>query len=111
MDYDEHFVDYGDEPEQPEEELVALNLSISDGHGILDGGATKTAGGIAQLESLRQCYLGAGCEFDIGKSNVELTIADGERQPAGSLATLAVPPLDMAKISTASRRQHPSCWG
>ena len=57
VDYDEHFVDYGDEPEQLEEEFVAFNLSISDGHGILDGGATKTAGGIAQLESLQQCYL------------------------------------------------------
>eukprot|EP00969_Alexandrium_andersonii_P043595 1911166-Alexandrium_andersonii.AAC.1 len=53
--------------------------------GILDGGASKSAAGIQQLEKLQEDYAEIGRQFEVTASNVEFTFADGERQAAGSM--------------------------
>jgi len=46
-----------DADESEDDEVIAFNLEATRGKGILDGGATRSAGGIEQLEPLQQEYI------------------------------------------------------
>ena len=91
-DHDE-IIEDADEPE--DDEVIAFNLEATRGKGILDGGATRSAGGIEQLEPLQQAYTAkGGAGFEIEPSTVEFTFADGERSQAGSRVVIPVAKLD-----------------
>ena len=76
-------------------EHLCFNMERMKGLGILDGGATKTAGGIDQLEYLQQQYMEKkGQDVTVNPSTVEFTFAGGEREPAGSEVTFQVEALD-----------------
>ena len=80
------------------EEFLAFNLEMSRNIGILDGGATKSAGGIEQLEYLQQSCAEHDVEVEVGKSAIEFTFADGERSAAGSTVIVPVQSLDNEKV-------------
>jgi hypothetical protein len=82
-----------------DDDYIAFNLETSMRKGILDGGATKTAGGILQLKFLRDRYAESGIDTQVGESTVEFTFADGKREPAGSLVTLSTAVIDGEEIS------------
>ena len=64
------------------------------GVGILNGGATRTAGGIEQLEYLRLQYAREDIQPTVETSNLESTFADGERHPAGSQVSFLIKMLE-----------------
>ena len=65
-----------------------FDLEMSNHIGILGGGATKSAGGMEQLEHLLKSCVGQGVEFEVGASAIEFTFADGERSAAASAITM-----------------------
>jgi len=80
-----------DAEEFEDDEVIAFNLEATRGKGILDGGATRSAGGIDQLEPLQQEYIAdGGVGLEIEPSAVEFTFADGERSQAGSRVLIPV---------------------
>ena len=82
------------------DEMLAFNMEACKGYGVLDGGATRSAGGVEQLTYLQEMYVSQrATDFEVGDSNVEFTFADGEREPAGSLVTLPVESLDNEPVA------------
>ena len=60
------------EEAEKQQESIAFNMETCKGYGVLDGGATKSAGGIEQLIYLQQRYLNErGVDFEVQPSNVE----------------------------------------
>ena len=74
--------------EPDSEELAAFNLETCEGKGILDGGASKSVGGIEILDRLQDAYNRVCQEFDVLQSNVGFTFAGGEQAGAASTAVL-----------------------
>ena len=89
-------VDY--ERIEDHDEFLAFNLDMAKNIGILDGGASKSAGGIRLLETLQGECVKHGVEMDVKKSQIEFTFADGEREPAGSAISFPLASLDNERV-------------
>ena len=74
--------------------FIGFDMHLVQGLGLLDGGATRTVGGCAQLQPLVDQALEEGKDVGMAASAMKFTFAGGEEDLSKSTVMLPVPDLD-----------------
>lgn len=102
-----------DEWEPLDDEFVGFDMHECDGLGLLDGGATRTVGSCAQLQSLVDQAREQGYDVDMMASAMRFTFAGGDQEYSQSTVALPVPDLDgeCIKVQTVANEATPVLLG
>ena len=79
---------------EPLESYTGFNMSMCDGLGIMDGGATKTVGSVTAVQELADDSAVRGEKVEVTASPVEFTFAGGGKDQARCRVWVPVPALD-----------------
>jgi hypothetical protein len=96
-DFEEHAVNTED---LTDANFVAFNASECIGYGLLDGGASRSVGGVDQLEAIQDALLETGKDVTVdSQAQLGFSFAGGDRADAPARVALQVDSLDKNPVS------------
>ena len=87
-----------DEWEPFDDQFIGFDMHSVRGLGLLDGGATRTVGSVAQLQPLVDQAREQGYDVDMMASAMKFTFAGGDQEHSQSTVLLPVPDFDGERI-------------